>query len=156
MRQTYRVACRLNTTSAHLVGIVLLLTALFTGCAKLESPDNRVALQERYRSVCITAGVALGKYRIPAFEKASVRAMAAALADSSLVQNCTSASLQLHYRMVFGVEPFSWKAKLLVSDATGKGIWRGTFHGKNNQRAALQYLIENTAVKLFKDALASP
>ncbi len=156
MRQPCRVACRSNATSLRLAAIALLFSAFITGCAKLDGPDDRMGLQEQDRSVCLNTDVALGTYRIPAFEKASMRVITAALADSSPVRNCTPASLQLHYKMAFVVTPFSWKAELLVTDVTGRVVWRGVLHGENDQRAALQYLVESTAVKLVKNSLVSP
>ena len=156
MRQTCKIVLRPNFAFPHLTGIALLTTTLLTSCSMRQGSDASLSLVERYKSVCLSAEVALGEHRIPAFEEASARAISGVLADSRLSQNCTSASLQLHYSMAFEVEPFSWAAKMLATDVTGKVVWHGTFLGKNNQRAALQYLIESTASKLVKDFLTSP
>ncbi len=147
-----------NLAGQKLLAVSLLSCLLLAACSSqlLTSKDKTASLAS-FTSVCLTTHVVTGKYVMPAFNTASLRAMTQVLAasDLELLANCDDASVGLSYSMAFDARKLNWQAQLSATNPKGKVLWSGLRSDAIQEDGAFQYTTEHTAESLLKDFLSA-
>ena len=141
----------------HLLLGSVLAGALLVACSSLGG--GQTTADHNYASACFNASVNTGGYEIPAFNEASVKAMAKILeagSSTAFVSSCTPSSLRFDYLMQFDAQSLSWKARLDAVTGGGRLLWQGRLADAIDTNGAFQYTTEHSAQTLLKTFLANP
>ena len=143
----------------HLLLGSVLAGALLVACSSLGGGQAiNYDHTSDYASACFNASVNTGGYEIPAFNEASVKAMAKILeagSSTALVGSCTPSSLRFDYLMQFDAQSLSWKAQLDAVAGSGTVLWRGRLADAIDTNGAFQYTTEHSAQTLLEAFLAN-
>ncbi len=141
---------RQPTPRLFLLGALVL--GLLAACASTVDRSGRSSTAVNdYQKVCLEATVAVGKYVLPAFNTASVKAMSVALSGTpwEVSSSCDDTTVRLDYAMTFDTGTLSWSAELRAVDATGRTVSSSSATDAFDKQGAFQYTTESTAERLL-------